>query len=425
MIDLLTEKKLLAAFFRSPFMIRVCAEFLEPEHFFYVQTQEVWRGMLALIDGNHTMTATAVAVGIGGSKGKEWVTDILETEPEESWLAVARGVAAGAMLRRIEQAGRAIVDAAKNGCDAVAVADTAMSLLDGALDSSAKRDLKQLSAVMAESVEACKTGRAPVHLVPCGIGPLDDCTGGFPAGLVTVIAARPSMGKSAFVLNCIANIANAGRKVLFASIEDTADRVSTRVLSRFGGVDSERLAQGRKLDIVEIERLQHALTTVAANNVWIDDSPGQSVASISRVAKRLANKGNCDILFVDHLGELTNDDKAYASTSANVRALASLAKRLNIPVVLVVQLSRAVEQRVDKTPMLSDLRDSGRIEEVARNVWLLFRPAYYDAAQDPHSLIVIVAKATHGRTGRKTLDIDLSRMAISARTIDDPTADRY
>jgi replicative DNA helicase len=132
----------------------------------------------------------------------------------------------------------------------------------------------------------------------------------------------------------------------------------------------------------------------------------------------LKSAGKLDCLFIDYLGEIINDSEAYASTNANVKAIRDIARDLDIPVILGSQLSRKPEDRkgskndADHMPRLSDLRDSGKIEEVARNVWMLYRPEYYDKTKDPTDLRLIVAKASHGTVGMVGLNIDLPHMSV-------------
>jgi replicative DNA helicase len=155
--------------------------------------------------------------------------------------------------------------------------------------------------------------------------------------------------------------------------------------------------------------------------IWIDDSAGLSAAAITQVAMAQRVTRGLDLLIVDHLGEVAGDakDSMFEQVTKAGRALRDLAKSMNIPVLLMAQLNRKVEERADKRPQLSDLRQSGEIEQMARNVWFLFRRGYYltDAAED-RDLQLIIAKQAHGKTGMLELNCNLSRMDVRDWEVD-------
>jgi replicative DNA helicase len=278
------------------------------------------------------------------------------------------------------------------------------------------------NAIAADFWKAMESGNQD-HYIPTGIESLDSRTGGLPRGLATVIGARPSVGKSAFAANIMANMARSGRQVMMASLEDLSRHVIGRMVSRVSGVDSMAIAQN-KCDRGQLKRILDSMNNIPLNNIWIDDGPGQSVPRIRARATVAKMKNGLDVLIVDHLGVLTKDSDEYSSVSENIRGLCEIAKELDIAVVVLHQLNRGVDSREDKRPRMSDLRGSGKVEEYARAIWFLHREGIHEEGGGG-KLEVIVAKATHGRTGIIVLSADMSRMAIGDTYSPGPGADRY
>lgn len=244
-----------------------------------------------------------------------------------------------------------------------------------------------------------------------GIGKLDRFTAGTGRGQLIIVAGRPGMGKSALAFNIGTNAALANVKTCLASLEDTKEFVTRRITARLGNIDYDSLIHDN-LDRQERASFFEAANMLEDAPLWIDDKAGKSATDICNLAAAKHAQGECDLLIVDHLTELAITGDEYASTTQAARELRDCAKNLNIPVILLCQLNRAVENRNPPVPRLSDLRDSGKIEEMARSVWLCYRPYYYDHGADPNMLELIIAKANHGKTGIVELYCDLSRMYI-------------
>jgi replicative DNA helicase len=276
-----------------------------------------------------------------------------------------------------------------------------------------KSTIATLKEITQEALSSLQNKPEKPPLIPTGIDEVDRITGGVARGQITVVAARPSMGKTTFAINMLSNMGRRSVRVLLASMEDTAYFIGLRVLARFGGVNSARLVKG-DVDKADFSNLIDGINQVDGSTVWIDDKPGQSAASIKYTCCKMALSSGLDVLFVDHLGELTNDAESYSSTSANIRALRDIAKQYNIAVVVLCQLNRSREQSSDPRPQLSSLRDSGRIEEVARNVWFLHRESYYKDDADESELELRIAKSSHGRTGFLKLRVDFEKMTIES-----------
>ncbi len=252
--------------------------------------------------------------------------------------------------------------------------------------------------------ERAKSAGGPTG-VPTGFTDLDAKTNGFQPAELIILAARPSMGKTALVCNFAEAMAEAGHSVLIFSLEQSKLELAERFLCIRGQVDGHRLRSGL-LDEAERHRLMVASSELNEMSLFIDDRPGRTVSQISAIARRLKRQHKLDIVIVDYLQLVEPEDKkapreqqiAYIS-----RRLKFIAKELDIPVIALAQLNRGVELREDKRPRLADLRESGAIEQDADLISFLHRPSAYDPEDRPGEAEVIIAKHRSGPTGIVTL----------------------
>jgi len=327
-------------------------------------------------------------------------------------------VADRARIRRIHAAGAAVVDGAEGAVadvDAYAAA-SCEGIARAAERTEADAGPRPVGDGLPQLVDGILEGRQPTGCVPTGLASLDAVVGGLWARVVTVLAGRPSMGKTVFALNIAANVALGGKRVVIFSMEEPHDSLRMRMLARYADIDltaitHAQIPNGRQSDIMR------AMTTIDGMNLHVDEqilTAGQ-VAATAAVEKA---RHGLDLIIVDHLGYIKGQGKEYDIVSDNMRAMVAMAKDLNVPVLLLVQLNRAITQRGGQgtvpTPQMSDLRGSGHIEEDARGIWFAHRPEYYDAEAPEHAGVfeVRVAKQANGRTGFVRLQCDLSRMYI-------------
>jgi replicative DNA helicase len=238
-----------------------------------------------------------------------------------------------------------------------------------------------------------------------GIAPLDAMLGGFGPGNLIVIGARPSMGKTAFALQILEHVAlkREGGVLLF-SIEMDKDEIGERLLSMRSRISSHRFKKPALMDDREHRAVQKAGVELTEASFWVDDSSVLDATSLAASARRYAASHHIQCVIVDYLGLLElRDANTRMSRQEEVsklsRSLKRLAKELGIPVILLSQLNRLAEQREDHRPKLSDLRESGSVEQDANIVLLLHRPAYYDPDDRPGVVEVIVAKNRNGAVG--------------------------
>jgi len=274
--------------------------------------------------------------------------------------------------------------------------------------------IKEILWPTFEKIEALQANSSSVTGVPTGFADLDELTAGFQPGDLIIVAARPSMGKTAFTLNIAQHAAITARKaVAFFSLEMSKEALVQRILCAEGRVDASRLRTGRLRD-EEYAQLATAAGYLNTAPIYIDDTPAISVLEMRAKARRLkADRQDLELVVVDYLqlmrGSSSKSENRQQEVSEISRGLKALAKELNVPVVALSQLSRAVESRPDKRPMMSDLRESGAIEQDADLITFLYRPEYYfgPTDKDGNSLEgraeLIVAKQRNGATGTVNL----------------------
>ena len=236
-----------------------------------------------------------------------------------------------------------------------------------------------------------------------GFEDLDAMLSGFQKSDLILLAARPSMGKSAIMVNFAVAAAEAGKTVVIFSLEMSKEQLAMRIYSQLANIDLTKLLKG-DLDMDDWKRISQAANGFSSKNLFIDDTSGVSITDIRAKLRRLAlQQDGVDLVLIDYLqlmeagGKIENRQQEISKIS---RGLKGLAKELNIPLIALSQLSRAPEMRSDHRPILSDLRESGAIEQDADVVMFLYRDEYYNKdSEDRGTGEVIIAKHRNGPTG--------------------------
>ena len=265
------------------------------------------------------------------------------------------------------------------------------------------------------NLEKLSQTKGEITGIPTGFYDIDKLTSGLHENELIIIAARPSMGKTAFALNIATNIAiHTDKTVALFNLEMGADQLAFRMLSSVGQIDGPKLSAGR-LEHNDWKRVNEAISRLADTKIFIDDTPGISIGEIRAKCRRLANEENLGIVIIDYLQLISGSSKTQGNRQLEIseisRSLKTLAMELKIPIIALAQLSRSVESRDDKRPILSDLRESGSIEQDADIVAFLYRDDYYnkDAAIDEATSKseFIVRKHRNGPT--KTVELIFKR----------------
>jgi replicative DNA helicase len=350
---------------------------------------------------------------LDASGGKDYIGFLVDAVPTSANVEYhAKIVREKALLRRLIEASTDIV------AEAFDARQTAGDLLDHAesriFEISQQRGregftrIKELLWPTMERIEALQRGGKSITGVPSGFTDLDELTSGFQASDLIVVAARPSMGKTAFILNVAQHAAiEHNVPVALFSLEMSKESLVQRMLTGEARVDAQKLRKGMLRDD-DFPRLARAAGILAQAPIFIDDSPGITLLEMRSAARRLRADANVGLVVVDYLQLIQSTSDAENRTqeiSQISRSLKALAKELAVPVVALSQLSRATEQRTDKRPQLSDLRESGAIEQDADLVMFIYRQEMYEGPtdKDGNSLEgraeVIVGKQRNGPTG--------------------------
>ncbi|MDP8924815.1 MAG: replicative DNA helicase [Chloroflexota bacterium] len=324
----------------------------------------------------------------------------------------AKIVADTAFMRRLISAGGKIAAIGfQNQFPTDEALERCEQLLFDVANKKATRDFESLSDILRaylDELALIREGEGMTYGVPTGFQDLDKITvGGLQRSDLVILAARPSMGKTSLALGMAANAGIKFKAVSAVfSLEMSGAQLAARLLATESGIETTRLRTGQ-LTEAEGRKLGHALGLLAEAPIYIDDTPGISVTSLRAKARRLHNEVPLDLIIVDHLQLMTSGrggENRVNEMSEISRQLKGLARELNVPVVALSQLSRAVEQRSPKIPILSDLRESGSIEQDADVVMFIYRDDYYNKDSEKQGIAEIhIAKHRNGPTGQISL----------------------
>ena len=437
---------------------------LKPDHFFEPVHSRIYEAILKLLDRN--MVASPVTLkpmldqdpalkDLGGA------AYLVSLTTSGASLIGARDFAHQiydlALLRQLVGVGRELVENAldtsedvdpKTQIEAAEVALYKVSEGEGEIGS--VKNFLQASTMAVQMAERALNSGGHLSGVTTGLTSLNEKIGGLHNSDLMILAGRPGMGKTSLATNIAYNASsrwlrdnndgippekNMGAKTAFFSLEMSADQLATRILAEQSGISGEALRMG-KISRTEFQNLSRAARELQELPLFIDDTPGLSIAALRTRARRLKRRHDIGFIVVDYLQLLQGSGKSGENRVQEIseisRGLKTLAKELGVPVLALSQLSRAVEQREDKRPQLSDLRESGSIEQDADMVWFVFREDYYVAAHEPQRPTdqddskvhedyakwaekmerifglaeLIIAKQRHGATGKVRLKFE-------------------
>ena len=304
--------------------------------------------------------------------------------------------------------------------DVVELLDTAEQRLMDINDQNFRTDYHSMESLVVaarEQIKSIQESESGCAGLPSGFNELDRLTAGFQPGTLIILAARPAMGKTAFALSMARNMAlDYHKAVAFFSLEMTGNELAMRLIAGEAQIENNRLKKGDKLQPWEQEQLAIKTQPLKDAPIYIDDTPGLTIFELRAKCRRLKQKYDIQMVFIDYLqlmsagGELSRNGNREQEISTISRQLKTLSKELGIPVLAMSQLSRAVETRGgDKKPLLSDLRESGAIEQDADIVMAIYRPEYYKITNDEKGPTagkadILLLKQRSGSTGEVRLD---------------------
>ncbi|KUK81815.1 replicative DNA helicase [Petrotoga sibirica] len=421
------EESVIGSIFLDPSILPDVIEEVRWEDFYYENNKIIFKVMEELFDKGEPVDTVSVIEKLRESNllqkigGEDTIIYLAQVVPTTAnVMYYTQIVKEKALLRALINASSEIVDAVRNIGDAQEVLEYAEKRIFSIAEARATRTYDLLSNVMHdvfEQIEELKNRAQKgegdlVTGVSTGFKSLDRMTSGFHRSELIIIAARPSMGKTSFAANIATNMAlQSNIAVAIFSLEMSKEQLANRILCSEAKVDLHKVRTGQISD-EEWEKLVQKAGELSKSRLIFDDEPDLTPRMLRAKARRMKREYGIEVIFIDYLQLMTSRSKGYESRQQEIteisRSLKLLARELNITVVALSQLSRAVEQREDKRPRLSDLRESGAIEQDADLVMFLYRDSYYkrkkdesgkDSLNDEHEAELILGKQRNGPVG--------------------------
>ncbi len=422
------EEAVLGAILVNPRCLDKVVSILKPEYFYKPAHRYIYEAIMQLTNNSNVVDIVSVSDTLNINQklelvgGRAFINDLsLKCITSSNVEYYAKIIEEKAIKRSLINAGSEITTSGYDLTPSSESLEKAEKLIFDISSKKTTSDLVPIESLVFDTYEKIdyrykhrdeKTG------VESGFYDLDDMTNGFQKSDLIILAARPAMGKTAFVLNIAQNAALRGNKtVAIFSLEMSKDQLVQRLLCSEAEVDSQRLRSGN-MQANDWEKLATAMSNLAEAPIYIDDTPGATLTDIRAKCRRLAiTRKDLSLIVIDYLQliETGGRDDRTQQISQISRGLKLLAKELNVPVIALSQLSRATEGRTDKRPQLSDLRDSGSIEQDADIVMFIYRGEYYmnkgeidpedaaEVAKNKGEAEIIIAKQRSGPTGTVNL----------------------
>jgi replicative DNA helicase len=409
------EQAVLGAIFLEPEALTGASERLTPEDFYRAAHQKIFNAMLDLSDRGEPIDLVSVTSELQDHKileeigGVSYLSDLANAVPTAANVGYySKIVEEKSILRRLI---RTATDIAQEGYASETQVDTVLSEAEKSIlevaqrkSSSSFKAIKDVLVDTYDKIELLTNTKGDLTGVPTGFVELDRMTAGFQRNDLIIVAARPSVGKTAFALNISQNVATkTNENVAIFSLEMGADQLVMRMLCAEGNINAQSLRTG-DLSPEEWEKLTMAMGSLSNAGIYIDDTPGVRVNEIRAKCRRLKQEHGLGMIMIDYLqliqGSGRSGENRQQEVSEISRTLKGIARELEVPVIALSQLSRGVESRQDKRPMMSDIRESGSIEQDADIVAFLYRDDYYDKESENKNIIeIIIAKQRNGPVG--------------------------
>lgn len=411
------EQSLLSSMFLSKYALDRAVDLLNPEDFYYDNNKVIYETLISLRSKNSPIDMTSIITSLKDNNkldeagGIPYINEVLNSE------AVAtnceyyiKKVSDAALLRRLIKVSEEIGTLGYEAGEEVdEVLDEAEKRILNVVKNKQTTEFVPFKDVLLEAqknIERLSSSRGDITGVPSGFIDIDHLTSGFHENQLIIVAARPAMGKTVFALNVAVNAALKGKSVAIFNLEMDRVQLANRILSNIGQIEGKKFMSGN-FNNEDWIRLNEAISRLSDAKIFINDMTESTIGAIRSKVRRLASSDTgLDLVIIDYL-QLISGGKNYGTNrqqevSDISRALKLLAVELHIPIIALAQLSRSVEQREDKRPLMSDLRESGSIEQDADIVSFLYRDSYYKkgASGEGNTSIseFIVGKHRNGRT---------------------------
>ena len=412
------EKAVLGSAFLSKTALQKICDELSPEHFYSEANAKIFETLQELNDEDKPIDITIVTNKLSEKKilsqvgNVEYLSEIIDSVPSASNVEYYINIVKEKMI------GRKIIETATDiANDAYVSEDSIYDVLENAemkmlrignmRKTSEFQRIQDVAYRAQENLEKLAEQGSEITGLATGFSEFDKLTAGLQPSQFIIIAARPAMGKTAFALNLATYAAtHSNKSVAIFNLEMSAEQLANRILQSLGQIDGGKMRTGR-LEHNDWKRLNEAISQLSDTNLFLDDTPGITIGEIRSKCRRLANSDKgLGLVVIDYLQLITGPSKSAGNRQQEVsdisRNLKTMALELGIPVIALAQLSRAVEQREDKRPIMSDLRESGSIEQDADIVSFLYRDDYYnkEARRDDNASIseFIIGKNRSGPT---------------------------
>ena len=439
--NLVAERSVLGSVLLENHAIDEIADILRPEHFYSDIHQSIYAAILRLHEANRRSDIVTLAEELDARLqledigGAPYLIEILETVPHAAHAKYYAEIVRDKWIQRsltnvCTEILRDCYDGSDDTADVLQRAEQGIFQILENQESGAKLSMDEIMLATLDRINARAGKEGSISGLSTGFEELDRQTNGFQPSEFIIIAARPSMGKTAFVCNVAEYVAGAGETAtLIFSLEQSKLELAERFLCIRARLDGHRLRKGQ-LEPAERHALMQASSELSELPLFIDDQPGRTVGQISAICRRLKRRNNLGLVIIDYLQLIESDDKR-ASREQQIaqitRRLKGIAKECELPVIALSQLNRGVELREDKRPRLADLRESGAIEQDADIVMFLHRPDAYNPDDRPGLAEIVVAKHRSGPTGIVNLQWKKESMRFTDHEggIDPSIADKF
>ncbi len=392
----------------------IALEKLQAEDFYRPAHQSIFEAVSSLFNANEPIDAVTVTEALRRSDvlervgGVGYLTELIDQVPTTSNIEHYAGIVEEhALRRRLMKVGGAVVNIAGHTGEPIQdVLDQAEQAVFQVAERRVGDGLAPIDPLLGPAIEQAEERNrhgSDVTGLSTGFRDLDRKLAGLHPTNLVVVAARPAMGKTALALNMAQKVAVQGEPVAIFSLEMSREEVVTRMLCAEGRIDSTRLRSGR-LTEADFTKLSNAASVLYKRPIFVDDSPGLTVTEIRAKCRRMRRKPGLSLVIVDYLQLMSSSggENRQQEIATISRSLKNLARELHVPIIAVSQLNRSLEAREDKRPRLSDLRESGAIEQDSDVVMFLYRHEYYhpEAVETRGIAELQVAKHRQGATGR-------------------------
>lgn len=418
------EASLLGAILIDPDSLVKIADNLRADDFFDAKHRRIYEAVTELYNENSAIDVLTIADKLKNNDnldtvgGASYLTELTNFVPTASHIEqYAEIVAQKALRRRLITVSKEMTELSMDESKKLSeLVEEAESKLFEVSQKHTKQNIISLEEVLATSfdrLDELHKDKGQIRGVPTGYKDLDNILAGFQKSDLVVLAARPSMGKTALALNFTHNIAvQSAEPVLMFSLEMSKEQLVDRLLSMESGVDAWALRTGNLSD-ADFEKIAQAMGTLSEAQIYIDDSPGITISDLRTKARREAHKRQLGLIVVDYLQLMSGgsrfggDGNRVQEISEISRGLKGVARELNVPILALSQLSRSVESRHPQIPQLADLRESGSIEQDADVVAFIYREEYYNPDTERKKITdILIKKHRNGPTGAVELFFD-------------------